>query len=91
MQGVCRTAGAAGRESGQPVATGEGARFGAGVKVEFAVDVGEVAGGGPWVDGQRLADLAVGPTAGHQTEHLDLSLGEIGRRGHDRARGGRRG
>ncbi len=46
----------------------------------FIEDVGEVIGDGFFSEAQGLGDLAIAFALGDELEHLDLALGQVGRK-----------
>ena len=46
----------------------------------FIEDVGEVIGDGFFGEAQGLCDLAIAFALGNEREHLDLTLGQVGRK-----------
>lgn len=46
----------------------------------FVEDVGEVIGDGFFGEAQGLGDLAIASALGNELEHLDLALGQAGRK-----------
>ncbi len=50
----------------------------------FIEDVGEVIGDGFFSEAQGLCDLAIAFALGNELEHLDLALGQAGRKNRGR-------
>ena len=50
----------------------------------FIEDVGEVIGDGFFGEAQGLGDLAIAFALGDELEHLDLALGQVGRKNRGR-------
>jgi len=50
----------------------------------FIEDVGEVIGDGFFGEAQGLGDLAIAFALGSELEHLDLALGQVGRKNRER-------
>ena len=57
-----------------PEGHGDGGR--AGIDLQLAEDVGDVAAGGARADEEHFGDLAVGPALREEAEHFDLAFGQ---------------
>ena len=63
---------------------GKGYGGGAVLAARFVEDVGEVIGDGFFGQAQNLGDLAIAFALGDKFEHLDLALGQVGRKNRGR-------